>query len=78
MLQLDGLTASGTTDAFPLRFYDLDIAGINRCFQGINPKEVIRKRFLEMDLPDALGASRCDRQLTACMALDKQACIKPF
>lgn len=70
-----------TTDAFPLSNYQLDTAGIDREFNGINPHGEFRKLILETDLSHVLNVSSCDWLLERCMEIDKDGrpyFLEPF
>ena len=70
-----------TTDAFPLSNYQLDTAGIDREFNGINPHAEFKKLLLETDLSHVLNVSGCDRLLARCEEIDRECrpyFLEPF
>jgi len=70
-----------TTDAFPLSNYQLDAAGIDQEFSGINPQAEFKKLLLEKDLSHVLNVSVCDRFLERCAEIDRDSrpyFLEPF
>ncbi len=70
-----------TTDAFPISALQLDVAGINRAFDGKNPHEIWKNQLLSNDFSQALNLSWCDSYLQSCAAKDpegKKYFLEPF
>lgn len=70
-----------TTDAFPVSALQLDVAGINRAFDGKNPHEIWKNQLLSSDFSKALNLSWCDSYLQSCAEKDpegKKYFLEPF
>lgn len=55
-----------TTDAFPLSVYQLDMAGVNRDLNGMNPYLLAKAQLLSSDMSGILNRFDCDWQLNNC------------
>lgn len=60
------------TDAFPISNYQLDMAGVDREFNGINPHLEMKRLLLGRDFLKALDAEHCDRMLHRCVEIDPE------
>ena len=60
-----------TTDAFPLSFWQLDMAGIDQDLNGENPHDLIKAQLLSNDFSQTLWRGGCDVGLELCQKKDK-------